>query len=56
MMFGVCCVTGMIIKDNLIATVLEVLIGIITYFACLIILKEEFIGEILDKIKYTKKF
>ena len=56
MMFGVCCVTGMIIKDNLIATVLEVLIGIITYFACLIILKEEFIGEILDKLNIQRNF
>lgn len=55
-MFGVCCVTGMIIKDNLIATVLEVLIGIITYFACLIILKEEFIGEILDKLNIQRNF
>ena len=55
-MFGVCCVTGMIIKDNLIATVLEVLIGIITYFACLIILKEEFIGEVLDKLKIQGNF
>ena len=56
MMFGVCCVTGMIIKDNLIATVLEVLIGIITYFDCLIILKEEFIGEILDKLNIQRNF
>lgn len=55
-MFGVCCVTDMIIKDNLIATVLEVLIGIITYFACLIILKEEFIGEILDKLNIQRNF
>ena len=55
-MFGVCCVTGMIIKDNLIAIVLEVLIGIITYFACLIILKEEFIGEILDKLNIQRNF
>lgn len=55
-MFGVCCVTGMIIKDNLIATVLEVLIGIITYFACLIILKEKFIGEILDKLNIQRNF
>lgn len=56
MMFGVCCVTGMIIKDNLIAIVLEVLIGIITYFACLIILKEEFIEEILDKLNIQRNF
>ena len=50
-MFIVCLVVGKFIDNNLMATVIQVVVGGITYGICLLILKDKFIFEILNKVK-----
>lgn len=50
-MFLVCFVVGSFVANNLISTIMQVLCGALTYGICLIILKDEFICEILNKMK-----
>lgn len=50
-MFIVCLFIGKFINNNLISTIVQVIIGVITYGICLLILKDNFIIEMLDRIK-----
>ena len=48
-MFCVCLVIGKIIKDNLVSTIVQVSTGMIVYGIVLLILKDNFIIEIINK-------
>lgn len=50
-MFIVCLFIGKFISDNLISTIVQVIIGGLTYGICLLILKDTFILEMLNRIK-----
>ncbi len=50
-MFIICLVIGRFIDNNLISTVVQVIAGGITYGICLLILRDKFIFEVLNKIK-----
>lgn len=50
-MFIVCLFIGRFINNNLISTIVQVTIGGLTYGICLLILKDNFIFEVLDRIK-----
>ena len=50
-MYAVCLIIGIFKVNNLISVILQVLCGILTYGIVLIILKDEFVYEILDKLK-----
>lgn len=50
-MFIVCLFIGKFINNNLISTIVQVIIGVLTYGICLLILKDNFIIEVLDRIK-----
>lgn len=50
-MFIVCLFIGRTINDNLMSIVAQVIIGGLIYGMCLLILKDEFIKEILNKIE-----
>lgn len=50
-MFIVCLFIGRFINNNLISTIVQVTIGGLTYGICLLILKDSFIFEVLDRIK-----
>lgn len=50
-MFIICFILGKIVNNNLVATITQVIVGGITYICCLLILKDQFIFEILEKIK-----
>lgn len=54
-MFIVCLVVGKIVNDNFISVVAQITIGGLIYGVCLLILKDEFIKEILNKIKMKIK-
>ena len=50
-MFIVCVFIGRSINSNLVSTIVQVIIGGLTYGICLLILKDTFIVEMLDRIK-----
>lgn len=50
-MFIVCLCIGSFINNNLISTIVQVTIGGLTYGICLLILKDSFIFEVLDRMK-----
>ena len=50
-MFIVCLFIGRFINNNLISTIVQVTIGGLTYGICLLILKANFIFEVLDRVK-----
>lgn len=50
-MFIVCVFIGRSINSNLVSTIVQVIIGGLTYGICLLILKDTFIFEMLDRIK-----
>ena len=51
LMFIISCIIGLIIPIPILSIVIQIVLGAITYFATLIILKDEFIGIGMDKIK-----
>ena len=51
LMFIISCIMGLIIPIPILSIVIQIVLGAITYFAILIILKDEFIGIGMDKIK-----
>ena len=51
LMFIISCIIGLIIHIPILSIVIQIVLGAITYFAILIILKDEFIGIVMDKIK-----
>ena len=50
-MFIICVAIGFKISSDLILIIVQVIVGILTYGICLLILKDDFVFEILDKIK-----
>ena len=50
-MFIICTILIRLINSNVISILIGVIIGVITYFMCLLILKDKFIIEIINKIK-----
>lgn len=54
-MFIICLVIGRFIDNNLISTVVQVTAGGITYGICLLIMKDKFIFEVLNKLKNKLK-
>ena len=50
-MFVVCLILNNIIKDNLISVALQVIVGSITYGTCLLLLKDKFLLETMDRFK-----
>ena len=50
-MFAVCLILNNIIKDNLISVALQVIVGGITYGTCLLLLKDKFLLETMDRFK-----
>ena len=50
-MFVTCLIIGCFINNNLISTITQVILGTVIYGICLIILKDEFVFEILNKVK-----
>lgn len=50
-MFVVCLVIGKIIKDNFLSVVVQCIVGGLTYGIVLILLKDSFVCEILNKLK-----
>ena len=51
LMFFVCVIIGRLINDNKISTIVQVLVGASTYAIVLLILKDKFIFEFLDRAK-----
>lgn len=50
-MFIICIFIRKIILDNLLSILIQVILGGISYGACLLILKDKFVYEMIDKIK-----
>ena len=50
-MFTVCLFIRKFINNNFVSTIVQIIIGGITYGICLIIVKDAFILEMLNKIK-----
>lgn len=50
-MFIICLTIRIFIKNNLLSTIIQVAVGSFTYGICLIILRDTFIVELLEKIK-----
>lgn len=50
-MFAICIIIEKIIQNNLICIMIQVVIGIIIYVGCLILLKDEFINSIMNKVR-----
>ena len=50
-MFIVCLILNNIIKDNLISVALQVIVGSITYGTCLLLLKDKFLLETMERLK-----
>lgn len=50
-MFIVCLVVRQVINNNLISVAVQVIIGGLTYALCLLILKDEFVYEMLNRLK-----
>ncbi len=51
-MFAICMIIGQVIKDRSQCLITQVVTGVITYGTCLIILKDQLVCTVLDKIKY----
>lgn len=54
-MFIICLIIGTIIKNNLLSTILQIIIGGITYGVCLIFLRDPFIINLFEKVKIKIK-
>ena len=50
LMFIICLIIGVFISNALLAIIVQIIIGIMMYFSMLLILKDEFTFEIIDKI------
>lgn len=50
-MFVICLFARRILTNNLISICTQVILGCFTYFACLLFMKDDFIYEILNKVK-----
>ncbi len=50
-MFGICSIIANFINNSLYCIITQVFVGILVYVSCLLILKNEFIYTILDKVK-----
>lgn len=50
-MFIICLAVGQVINNNLISVAVQVIIGGLTYALCLLILKDEFVYEMLNRLK-----
>ena len=55
-MFLVCCILNSFINNELLSIIIRVIVGIIVYFAMLLILKDKFLKEIIEKIFKKCKF
>ncbi len=54
-MFVVCIIIGQLVHNNMYSTILQVAIGAFVYGVCLLILKDELVYAMLDKIKQKFK-
>lgn len=50
-MFFVCFVIREFIESNMLSTLLQVSLGGVTYFVCLLVLKDKFIFEVIERVK-----
>lgn len=50
-MFVICLIIGNNISSNIISIVVQVLVGVVVYAVCLLILKDEFTSDTINKIK-----
>ena len=50
-MFAVCVLFDKVIKSNSLSTILQIIFGAISYFVCLLILKDKIIIEIINVLK-----
>ena len=55
-MFLVCCILNCFINNELLSIIIRIVVGIIIYFAMLLILKDKFLKEIIEKIFKKCKF
>ena len=51
-MFAICMIVGQLITDRSQCLITQVVVGVITYGTCLIILKDELVCTVLDRIRY----
>ena len=51
LMFLLCFIIGRFIQNNKVSIIAQVLVGAITYVSCLLILKDRFIFEFLNRVK-----
>ena len=51
LMYIICSIIGKYINNNLYSIIIQVSIGVVIYIVCLLILKNEFIYSILNKLK-----
>ena len=49
-MFAVCVLFDKVIKSNSLSTILQIIFGAISYFVCLLILKDKLVKEIVNKV------
>ena len=50
-MFIVCVFIGRYINNNLVSTIVQVIIGGLTYGICLLIMRDKFVFEMLNRVK-----